>query len=425
MPTGLRGARADVNPLRVIIVGASHGGVQLAASLRLDGFDGRIALIEREAGLPYQRPPLSKAFMKGAEAASFPLRPFSFYAANAIELLSGLSVTSIERGPKLVRTSDGADHAYDHLVIACGGRNVVPPLPGLACRGIYTLRTRNDAIALRDALTQVRRVAVIGGGFIGLEFAAVARGLGIDVTVIEAAARLMARVVSPAISGIFLDRHRDSGVTVLLGTPAAGVIDDGAGRASGVRLADGRIVEADAVLVAAGVRPETDIAEAAGLALDDGIAVDGSLTTSDPSISAIGDCASLPVAGTGPRIRLESVQAASDQARAVSQRLTGRPAEYAAIPWFWSDQGPFKLQIAGLAAGTDASVTTTPMPGQTAVFCFADGTLKAVETVNAPGEHLGARKLLGAGKPVSLAQLERESFSIRATLATLADRPVR
>lgn len=410
-----------MNPCRIVIVGASHGGVQLAASLRLDGFDGRVTLIEREAGLPYQRPPLSKAFMKGREAASFPLRPSSFYAANAIELLSGLSVTAIERGPKLVRTSDGADHTYDHLVIACGSSNVIPPLPGMACSDIYNLRTRDDAMALRDVLTRVRKVAVIGGGFIGLEFAAVAREFGLDVTVIEAATRLMARVVSPEMSSIFLDMHRDSGVTVLLDTPAAGVMDDGAGRAAGVRLADGRIVEADAVLVAVGVRPETGIAKAAGLALDDGIAVDGLLTTSDPAISAIGDCASFPVAGTGTRIRLESVQAASDQARAVSKRLTGGPAHYDATPWFWSDQGPLKLQIAGLTAGADASTTTTPAPGQTAVFCFADGILKGVETVNAPGEHMGARKLLGTGTPISLLQLERASFSIRATLATLVD----
>ncbi len=402
-----------MNARRVVVVGASHGGVQLAASLRSDGFDGTITLIEREAGLPYQRPPLSKAFLKDTEAEPPPLRPLSFYETNRVTLLAGLSVTAIERDQKLVRTSDGADHPFDHLVLACGSRNVVPRIPGIGSIGIHRLRTRGDAVALRAVLARARQVAVIGGGFIGLEFAAVACRLGLGVTVIEAANRLMARVVSADISRIYLDLHRESGVTVLLGVPVAEVIDDGAGRATGVRLADGRTVEADAVLVAAGVSPETELAEAGGLALDNGIAVDGLLMTSDPAISAIGDCASFPAAGTGRRIRLESVQAASDQARTVSQRLTGSPAEYNATPWFWSDQGPFKLQIAGLTTGTNAAVTTKSAQNQTVVFCFTDGFLTAVETINAPGEHMAARKLLSSGRLVSFDQLEREAFDMR------------
>lgn len=409
-----------MTPQKVVIVGASHGGVQLAASLRLDGFDGDIRLIDRDPRQPYQRPPLSKAFMKGADTASFPLRPTAFFASNQIDLLSGLSVTAIQRGPKLVQTSDGGEHGFDHLVMACGSGNVVPAMPGIGCGGVHALRTLDDAISLRAALAQVRRVAVIGGGFIGLEFAAVARGLGIDVTVIEAADRLMARVVSPDISSFFLEMHRGSGVELLLGVPAAEIVDDGHGRATGVRLADGRLVAADAVLVAVGVRPETDLAAAAGLALDNGIAVDGSLTTSDPAISAIGDCASFPIAGTGRRIRLESVQAAGDQARTVSRRLTGTPSDYDAVPWFWSDQGRYKLQIAGLATGKGSTVATSPAPGQVVVFCFAGELLEAVETIDAPGEHMAGRKLLAGGAAVSRSQLERVGYDIRALLATLS-----
>ncbi len=404
-------------PGRVVILGASHGGVQLAASLRLDGFAGSVTLIEREGGLPYQRPPLSKAFMKGADAGSLLLRPPGFYEANAIDLLAGLTVTGIARGDRLVRTSDGAEHPYDHLVVASGSRTILPAIPGIGCSGVHSLRTRDEAATLRAALAGLRTVAVVGGGFIGLEFAAVARGLGLKVVIIEAADRLMSRVVSPAISSMFLDIHRGSGSTVLLGVPAARVIDDGAGRAAGVVLADGRTVPSDAVLVAVGVRPETELAAAAGLRIDNGIAVDGMLVTSDPTISAIGDCASFPFHPAGRRVRLESVQAASDQARAVSKRLTGKPAVYDATPWFWSDQGTAKLQIVGLTTGTDDTVTTEPGPGGTAVFCFAEDVLLGIETVNAPGEHMAGRKLMSEGPLVSRDELDRASYDIRSVLA--------
>lgn len=404
-------------PGRVVIVGASHGGVQLAASLRLDGFEGSVTLIERESGLPYQRPPLSKAFMKGADGDSLRLRPPGFYEANAVELLAGLAVTGIARRERLVRTSDGAERPYDHLVMASGSRTIVPDIPGIRSRGVYCLRTRVEAATLRGALAGSRTVAVVGGGFIGLEFAAVARELGLEVVIIEAADRLMSRVASPATSGIFLDLHRDSGATVLLGVPAAGLLDDGAGRAVGVVLADGRQVQADTVLVAVGVRPETGLAVSAGLEIDNGIAVDGMLVTSDPAISAIGDCASFPVVPTGRRVRLESVQAASDQARAVSKRLTGKPAAYDATPWFWSDQGTSKLQIVGLTTGTDATVTIEPAPGRTIVFCFADDILLGIETIDAPGEHMAGRKLIGSCPRVTRGELERSSFDIRSVLA--------
>lgn len=404
-------------PGRVVIVGASHGGVQMAASLRLDGFEGSVTLIERESGLPYQRPPLSKAFMKGAHGDSLLLRPPGFYEANAVELLAGLTVTGIARREKLVQTSDGVERPYDHLVIASGSRTIVPDIPGIRGSGVYCLRRRDEAATLRDALAGLRTVAVVGGGFIGLEFAAVARGLGLDVVIIEAADRLMSRVVSPATASIFLDMHRASGATVLLGAPAVELLDDGAGRAAGVALADGREVQADAVLVAVGVRPETGLAISAGLEIDNGIAVDGLLVTSDPAISAIGDCASFPVLPTGRRIRLESVQAASDQARAVSKRLAGKPAPYNAMPWFWSDQGTSKLQIVGLTTGTDATVTIEPGPGRTMVFCFADDILLGVETIDAPGEHMAGRKLMGSCPRISRGELERSSFDIRSVLA--------
>ncbi len=310
----------------VVIVGAGHGGCQVAASLRQEGFAGPITLIGDEPGLPYQRPPLSKAYMKDGDAGRLALRPETFFEAGGIARIAGARVVAIDREARSVRTDDGRAFPYDRLVLATGGRNFAPPIAGLQLDGVLSLRTLADAAEIRARLGDLRHAVVVGGGFIGLEFASVARGFGIGVTVLEAADRLMARVVSPEISALFLDAHRDAGADVRLGALAAEVIDDGSGRAAGVRMADGRVVDGDMVLIAAGLRPNVDLAEACGLAIDNGVAVDETLATSDPRIFAIGDCASFPVARLGAS-HPAGVGAGGDGSCARGRADAGRPSD--------------------------------------------------------------------------------------------------
>lgn len=374
----------------VVIVGAGQGGLQAAISLRQEGYAGPVTLIGAEPGLPYQRPPLSKAYLAEGDAAALVLRPKSFFAAKDITYLPGTHVEGIDRAAQQV-VLPGGRLDYDRLILATGTRNLRPPVAGLD--RALDLRTLADAGRLRAVLADPRRVAVIGGGFIGLEFAAAARKLGHQVAVIEAADRVMARVVSPLMSRCFAMLHHDWGTEVHLGQPAVAVDE------TGVTLADGTRVAADTVLLAAGVCPNTELAGAAGLATENGIRLDAHLRTSDPAIFALGDCASFPDPRTGRRVRLESVQAATDHARLIAAQIAkGTEAPYAAVPWFWSDQGDRKLQIAGLA-GPDATEAI-----------LADGIIArvdamgvaALETVNNAGAHMRARRLLAGHAPVSL-----------------------
>ncbi|MAW08135.1 MAG: pyridine nucleotide-disulfide oxidoreductase [Halobacteriovoraceae bacterium] len=382
----------------VVIVGAGQGGLQVAISLRQEGFAGSITLIGAEPGLPYQRPPLSKAYLATGDADALTLRPQSFFATKDITYLPGARVEEIDRAAhQVVLSGQGGQERlpYDHLILATGTRNLRPPIAGLerAC----DLRTLEDASRLRALLVEPRRVAVIGGGFIGLEFAAAARKQGHEIAVIEAADRLMARVVSPQMSGLFATLHHEWGTELHLGQAATGV------DATGVTLADGRHVAADLVLVAAGVRPNTELAADGGLVVENGIAVDACLRTSDPSISALGDCASFPDPRSGQRIRLESAQAATDHARLIAARIAkGSDATYAAVPWFWSDQGDKKLQIAGFAApGAQAEGIADGI-----VARIDDLGVVAVETVNQAAVHMKSRRLLAGSEPVGLAQLK-------------------
>lgn len=400
---------------RVVIIGAGQGGLQVAASLRQDGFAGRVTLIGDEPGLPYQRPPLSKAYMKDGDASRLALRPQAFFADNSVDYRPETRADSIDRTGGVVRLSDGSALPFDHLVLATGARNIVPPLPGLDLPGVFALRGLDDAMLLRAAMQGATRAAVIGGGFIGLEFAAVARAAGLSVTVIEAADRLMARALTPPMSQRFRDFHEGQGTVLRLETLGRGVT--GTTRAEGVALPGGDIIPADLVLLAAGVRPNVDLAEAAGLPIANGIVTDADLRTADPRIFAIGDCASFPLGGVP--VRLESVQAATDHARHVARAIIGADQPpYAALPWFWSDQGPLKLQIAGLATGWDSVETLRDATGQVdTVLAFRDDRLIAVETVNQAGRHMAARKLL-AGAPVTRDALAAVDYDLRAALAT-------
>lgn len=396
---------------RIVIVGAGQGGYQAAASLRQEGFAGEITLFGEEPGLPYQRPPLSKAYMADGEAERLALKPASFYERAAITYRPETRIEAIDRAARAVVSATGERVGYDHLILATGARNFRPPIPGQEAEGVLELRTLADAARLRARLGRTRHAVVIGGGFIGLEFAAMARAAGVGVSVLEAAPRLMGRALSPAMSDFFLGAHRGMGTEVLLGA-AARRIEAEAGRVSGVDTADLRVVPGDLVLIATGIRPNVELAEAAGLRVDNGVVVDETLATSDPAISALGDVASFPLPGGG-RTRLESVQAAVDHARHIARRLVkGERAAYAAVPWFWSDQGKLKLQIAGLGTAADAA-HDAPLPeGGKMVLLYRGDRLVAVETVNAPGQHMAARRLIGAPR----ALIEAAGSDLKAAL---------
>lgn len=384
---------------RVVIVGSGQAGVETAAALRHHEFAGTITVVGDEPDLPYQRPPLSKEFLKSVEDASLPLRGEAFYDQNAITMLLGRRVELIDRAARTVLLDDGQRLDYDHLVLATGARNRMPPVDGIDTIDTLELRTLADARRLTGRLDQLRHVTVIGGGFIGLEVAALMRQRDIEVDVVEAADRLMGRVVSPVMSDWFLRFHESIGVRVRLVTMASAVERRADGVA--VSLSDGERIETGAVLVAAGVVPNVELAAAAGLAVDNGIVVDETLLTGDPAISAIGDCALHPNRFGVGMTRLESVQNAVDQGKCVAARITGQEVAYDSLPWFWSHQGKAKLQIAGLAVGADDFVTRgNPDDGRFSVLVYRDGRLIAVESVNMPADHMASRRILAAGLSV-------------------------
>ncbi|RJQ83507.1 NAD(P)/FAD-dependent oxidoreductase [Amycolatopsis panacis] len=400
----------------VLVVGAGQSGFQTAASLRDKGFAGRVVLIGDEPGVPYQRPPLSKAYLEGAAGdEQLRLRPEDFFAEKDIRLVPG-RVAGIDRTAARVRLADGSELGYDHLVLATGARNRSLPVPGADLDGVLMLRTRDDADRLRASLAAARDVVVIGGGFIGLEFAAHA---GRPVTVVEAQDRLLARVASPEISEFFAEHHRAAGHTVLLGTGVSAL--HGAECVESVELSDGRRLPADLVVVAVGVLPETALAEQSGLDVANGVVVDEHLCTGDPKIFAIGDCASFPCVQADAVTRLESVQNAVDQGRSVAAAITGERARYDSLPWFWTDQTGAKLQIAGILAAADRTeVTGDRAAGRFSVLSFRNDVLIAVESVNRPPDHIAARRLFTAEPRPSYADLEADSFDLKAHLRTRA-----
>ncbi|GEP11030.1 NAD(P)/FAD-dependent oxidoreductase [Methylobacterium gnaphalii] len=404
----------------VVIVGAGQAGLQTAVSLREAGFADPVTVLGDEEALPYQRPPLSKAYLAGkTDAEGLLLRPASYFAEHRI-VHQRARATHIDRAARTLGLDDGTALPYDHLVIATGSRNRALPVPGAELPGVYQLRSLADADRLREAIEAATRVVVVGAGFIGLEFAAVCAGRGLAVTVIEAAERVMARAVSIETSDAFRVAHEAMGVTFRL---QAGVvaIESHDGQAAAVVLADGESIPADLVLVGVGVVPNQELAERAGLAVRDGIETDAFLATGDPAISAIGDCARFPTrfgAGMtrGDRVRIESVQNAIDQGRCLAARLAGRPNAYDAVPWFWSDQGRHKLQIAGLAETGDGSVVRGSGDAFS-VFRYRDGRLCAVEAINRPAEHMAARRILALGRELTPEQAAEPAFDLKA-LAT-------
>jgi 3-phenylpropionate/trans-cinnamate dioxygenase ferredoxin reductase component len=400
----------------VLIVGAGHAGFQLAASLRQHGFGERIGLINDEAHLPYQRPPLSKAYLKGeGRPDSLMFRPDKFYRDQNIELIADRAV-SIDRAARRLLLASGAALDYGHLVLATGARNRLLDIPNANLKDVLYLRTLDESEALRQRITSGQRVVVIGAGFIGLEFAATARAKGLEVDVAELGARVMARAVTAEISQFFQDRHTATGIRIHLGVQATSIESDGAD-VTGVSLSDGRHVPADLVVVGVGVLPNIELAAQAGLPVAAGIIVNEQLLTSDPDISAVGDCALFASPRFGGSLRLESVQNATDHARCVAARLTGDAKTYDGLPWFWSDQGPDKLQIAGLTTGYDQVVVRgDPGQGSFSAFCYKSGQLVGIESINRASDHVFGRKILGLNRSIGPEQAADPSFDLKGAL---------
>lgn len=397
----------------VIIAGAGQAGTQAAISLRDSGYAGRVLLVGDETDLPYQRPPLSKTYLKNG-ATPLPLRAEKIFADKQIELLRGVRVTSIDRAARQVRLSSGAAERYDHLILALGGSN--RKFPGDA-DGILMLRTRSDADRIRERLAEPRSVVIIGAGFVGLEVASSLRALGHRVSVVDIAPRPLARSVSVPTSDFVRSLHEENGVALRCG----------AGSVSYRRLADGsaevrienEVLPADLVFAGIGIEPNVAIAEAAGLETRNGIVVDEFLSTADPAIFAIGDCAAFHSAYANELIRIESVQNAVDQAKFVAAAIMGnRQAPYRAVPWFWSDQHNVKLQIAGLGGGHDEAILRgSAAEKKFSVYCFRQGSCVAVESINAPADHMDARKLLAGNISLDRTAVLAPDFSLRAFLA--------
>lgn len=399
---------------RALIIGGGHAGGSVSVLLRQYGFEGEIILAGSEATAPYQRPPLSKAWLKGeTDLESLLLRPADFYADQAIDLRTGVTAQAIDAVAKTVTFADGACEAYDVLILATGSTARKLSIPGADRSHLIELRSVQDAERLKAALGPGRKLVVVGGGYVGLEAAASARRLGADVVVIERMTRVLQRVASEPLSAFFTDLHRANGVKLLADAEVTGFEDDG------VRLADGSIVEADAILVGVGAFACDALARTAGLTCENGVVVNAFAQTSDASIYAIGDVTQRPIpAMSGHVMRLESVPNALEQAKQAASDITGRPPPVPEVPWFWSDQYDVKLQIAGLPLDVDRQIVRgSPADGRFAVFHLKNNIIVCVEAVNAAPEFMVGRQLIGRKTIVDPLALADASTSMKLVTA--------
>lgn len=391
---------------RVIVIGASHAGAQLCTSLRQEGWRGEIVLVGDEPVLPYHHPPLSKTFLAGSTGLDeLLIRTPAFYATQDIRVRQG-RVTAIDRAARRVQFDGGETLDYGKLALCQGARPRPLPLPGADLPGVHALRNAADSLAIRADLASARHVVIIGAGYIGLETAASLRGLGLAVTVLETAERVLQRVTAPAVSAFYARVHREHGVQLRTGVTIAALT--GTDRVRGVQLADGEVIAADVVIVGIGVLPNVELAAAAGLAVDNGIVIDAHGLTSDPDIVAAGDCASHPCPFSGRHLRLESVPNAGEHAKVAAATLCGKDKAISALPWFWSDQYDLKLQIAGLNTGYDeVMVVGDAEQGRSLTACYLHaGRLIAADCINRPQDFLRLRKLLGDRQAPDRAALE-------------------
>ncbi|MER9799342.1 FAD-dependent oxidoreductase [Mesorhizobium sp. M0142] len=381
----------------VVIVGAGHAGVQAAASLREEGYDGPVILVGDENELPYHKPPLSKTFIKDQQAKPQPLRGEAFYTGSAIDFRPGLRIERIDAGGRRLEISGGGVLPFDRLGLATGARPRLLPLPGSELSDVVSLRSLGDARLIRQLSVQSEEVVILGGGFIGLEIAATLTAAGRKVTVVEAVDRLLGRAVAPVIASHVRQRLEATGVRILTGTTIERLEGEN-GRVSAAITSSGERLPAQMVVIGIGVVPNVELAEAAGIAIANGIRVDQQMRTSVPEILAIGDAASYRHWFTGGDVRLESVQNATDQARLAARTIIGHADNYSAVPWFWSDIGDMKLQMVGLIAGGDSHVVLGDVAeNKFSIYHYAAGRLLGIESVNRPGDHMLGRKMLGAG----------------------------
>ncbi|MEQ1940934.1 FAD-dependent oxidoreductase [Mesorhizobium sp. VNQ89] len=401
----------------VVIIGAGHGGVQAAASLREEGYQGPVMLIGDEQELPYHKPPLSKAFIKDKEAKPQILRADAFFSGANIDLLLGEHVTSLDPAAKQLKLASGATLAFDKAILSTGSRPRVLPVEGGPLEGMLSLRSIADARAIRELAYAVEDVVVLGGGFIGLEIAATLAAAGRKVTVVEAQDRLLARVLPAIISTHVASRLAASGVRLLTGTTVARIEGED-GRVSAVITSTGERIPARMVIVGIGVVPNVELAAAAGIVTANGIRVDQHMRTSAPDILAIGDVANYRHWMTQEDVRLESVQNATDQARLAARTITGHDESYSAVPWFWSDIGDMKLQMVGLTGGSDRQVLSgEPADNKFSVFHYKGDRLLGIESVNRPADHMLGRKMMGLGFSPDAAVAAAGSDALKGALA--------
>lgn len=410
----------------VVIVGAGHAGVQAAASLREDGYDAPVILISDENELPYHKPPLSKTFIKDAEAKPQPLRGEAFYTGNAIDYRAGIRIDRIDAGGRRVDIAGGGTLAFDHLILATGSRPRVLPLPGSDLSGVLSLRSLADARRIRELSAQSEDVVILGGGFIGLEIAATLRSAGRTVTVVEAVDRLLGRAVAPVVASHVRQRLEATGVRILTGTSISKLEGEN-GHVVAAITSSGERLLARMVIVGIGAVPNVELAQEAGLTIANGIRVDHQMRSSMPEILAIGDAASYRHWFTGGDVRLESVQNATDQARLAARTITGHADAYSAVPWFWSDIGDMKLQMVGLTAGGDGHVVLGDLPdNKFSIYHYAGDRLLGIESVNRPGDHMLGRKMLGAGFSPTPETVAAGPDGLKAALAAFQqDEPAR
>ncbi|AZO49227.1 MAG: NAD(P)/FAD-dependent oxidoreductase [Mesorhizobium sp.] len=409
----------------VVIVGAGHAGVQAAASLREEGYNGPVILIGDESELPYHKPPLSKTFIKDPDAKPQPLRGEAFYSGSAIDYRPGVRIEAIEAGAHRLRVSGGGSLAFDHLVLATGARPRLLKLQGSELSGVVSLRSLADARLIRELSAQCEDVVILGGGFIGLEIAATLRAAGRNVAVVEAVDRLLGRAVAPVIASHVRQRLEAIGVRIHTGTTVVGLEGKG-GRVSAAITSGGERLPAQMVIIGIGVVPNVELAETAGITVANGIRVDQQMRSSAPDILAIGDAASYRHWFTGADVRLESVQNATDQARLAARTILGHADAYSAVPWFWSDIGDMKLQMVGLTSGGDSHVVAGDLTeNKFSIYHYAGSRLLGIESVNRPGDHMLGRKMLGAGFSPTPQAVAGGPDALKAALAAFQEEPAR
>ena len=404
-------------PQTCIVIGASHAAAQLVISLRQNGWEGKIQVIGEEPYLPYQRPPLSKGFLSGdLDSGDLLIRKKALYDKTKVDFKLGVRVESINRSHKTVTTTAGEVLQYDKLAICTGSRVRTISLPGVQLEGIYYLRSINDVEQIKDDAHRRKKAIIVGGGYIGLETAASLKKQGLEVTVLEMAPRVLARVTAPELSEFYTRLHSDEGVNIKTGIAVSGF--QGERRVEKVICADGTELSTDLVVVGVGIIPNVELAESAGLEVENGIMVDEFSRTNDPDIVAAGDCANHYSALYDVRLRLESVPNAMEQAKSAASSICGKEKPYQSLPWFWSDQYDLKLQIAGLSQGYDQLVIRGDIEHSRSFVAFylKQGRLIAADCVNRPQEFMLSKKIITEKRSIDTARLADDSFSLKKLL---------